>query len=152
MACHNILPRCQIKTTARTDFIGKYGLPFSEKMKKSFGSLLMTNRTFGKECWRDPLFNLRHPSSKSGKFIWQSGNHYSTKHKTLSQRRCGPVLVQAEYAPVHHAIHPGDYGDCHYAPGAQSGFGSYCKSQHSTGRFTTIILAGIGTETSCSPE
>jgi hypothetical protein len=27
-----------------------------------------------------------------------------------------------------------------------------CKSQHSTGRFTTIILAGIGTETSCSPE
>jgi hypothetical protein len=45
MICHTILPRCQIKTTARTDFTGKYGLPSSEKTKKSFGSLLMTNRT-----------------------------------------------------------------------------------------------------------
>jgi hypothetical protein len=80
MVCHNNLPHCQIKTTARINFTGKNGLPLSEKTEKSFGSLLMTNRTFGKECWRGPLFNLCHPSSKSGKFIWRSGNHYSTKH------------------------------------------------------------------------
>jgi hypothetical protein len=80
MACHNNLPHCQIKTAARTNFTGKNGLPLSEKTKKSFGSQFMTNRTFGKECWQGPLFNLCYPSSKSGRFIWRSRNHYSTKH------------------------------------------------------------------------
>src|SRR6266702_1573433 len=83
MACHNNLPHCQIKTAARTNFTGKNGWPLSEKTKKSFGSQLMTNRTFGKECWQGPLFNLCYPSSKSGRFLWRSGNHYSTKHMRL---------------------------------------------------------------------
>src|SRR2546426_5668878 len=81
MACHNNLPHCHIKTAARTDFIGKYGLPLSKKTEKSFGNLLMTNRTCGKECWRSSVCKLCHPSSKSGRFIWRCGNHYSTKHK-----------------------------------------------------------------------
>src|SRR6266566_9361469 len=92
MACHNNLPHCQIKTAARTNFTGKNGWPLSEKTKKSFGSQLMTNRTFGKECWQGPLFNLCYPSSKSGRFLWRSGNHYSTKHtrvRTFSQKTMG---------------------------------------------------------------
>jgi hypothetical protein len=34
---------------ARTDFTGNYGLPLSEKTKKTFGSALAANGTFGKE-------------------------------------------------------------------------------------------------------
>src|SRR6266567_6543542 len=86
MACHNNLPYCQIKTAARTNFTGKNGLPLSEKTKKSFGSQFMTNRTFGKECWQGPLFNLCYPSSKSGRFLWRSGNLYSTKHRITHKK------------------------------------------------------------------
>jgi hypothetical protein len=74
------LLRCHIKVAARTDSTGKYGLPLSEKTEKSFGSDLMANRTFGKEYWQGPLLKLCQPSSKSGRFIWRSGNHYLTKH------------------------------------------------------------------------
>jgi hypothetical protein len=62
-------PLCHIKIAARTDYTGRKGLPLSEKTKKSFGSQLMTNRTFGKEYWRDPLFKLCQSRSKSGKVI-----------------------------------------------------------------------------------
>jgi len=34
------------------------GRLFTEHTEKSFGSDFMANRTFGKECWRDPLFKL----------------------------------------------------------------------------------------------
>src|SRR6266567_6313943 len=77
------LPHCHIKTATRTDFIGKYGLPLSKKTEKSFGSQLMTSRTFGKECWRSSVCKLCHSSSKSGRFIRRSGNHYLTKHSCV---------------------------------------------------------------------
>ncbi len=110
MICHNILPRCQIKTTARTDFTGKYDWPLSEKTKKSFGNLLMTNRTFGKECWRGPLFNLCHPSSKSGRFIWRSGNYYSTnqtqRDTPLFEELSGAVTITDPTHPLYGQTFP----------------------------------------------
>src|SRR6266571_1719251 len=33
-----------------------------------------------------PIFKLCYSSSKSGRFIWRSGNHYSTKHSTDNAR------------------------------------------------------------------
>jgi len=78
--CHKNLPRCHIKMAAKTDYTGKWSFPLSEQTGKSFGSILAANRTFGKECWRSSIFKLRHLCSKDGRFIWRSGNHYSTKH------------------------------------------------------------------------
>jgi hypothetical protein len=63
------LPHCHIKTAARTYFTGTYGILLSEKVEKSFGSALMANCTFGKECWRRADFKLCQSRSKSGKVI-----------------------------------------------------------------------------------
>ena len=80
------VPRFHIKMAARADFTGKYGLPLSERAEKSFGNVLAANCTFGKECWRSSSFKLHQSSSESGRFIRRSGNHYSTKHSSMSTR------------------------------------------------------------------
>jgi hypothetical protein len=60
------MPRSHIKTVAGTDFTSKHGLPFPEQAEKTFGSILVANCTFGKECWQSSIFNLHNLSSKSG--------------------------------------------------------------------------------------
>ena len=72
---------------ARTDFTGKYGLPLSEKNGKIFWQRFH-GKPHGsrKEYWRSSVFKLCQSRSKSGKFIWRSGNHYGS----------GPILVNDE--------------------------------------------------------
>ncbi|SRR6266568_3014398 len=54
---------------------------FPKKRKKIFWQSV-NDKPHGsrKESWRSSFFNLCHLSSKSGRFIWRSGNHNSTKH------------------------------------------------------------------------
>jgi len=79
--CRQItLPHCHIKKAARTHFTGKYGIFLFEKGKKSFGSVLVANCTFGKEYWQSSIFKLIHSRSKSGKVIWRRWNLIVTKH------------------------------------------------------------------------
>ncbi len=74
------LLRCHRKTTAKADFTGKYGWPFSDQVEKSFGSFLATNCTFGKEYWRRLIFKLYQSCSKSGNFIWRCCHGIMTKY------------------------------------------------------------------------
>jgi hypothetical protein len=78
--CQITLPLATIKTAARTDFTGKYGLLLSEQVEKSFGSVLVANCTFGKEFWQRSVFKLYQLRSESGSYIWRCWNLIMAKH------------------------------------------------------------------------
>ncbi len=90
------LPHCHIKTAARTNFTGKYGILLFEKGEKSFGSVLAANCTLGKEFWRGASLKLCQSCSKSGKVIWRRWNLIVAKHNNLLASGCYEPSVNSQ--------------------------------------------------------